>query len=396
MAHLNLKVEGYKKILFLLLIFLLVSMSSYTKEPRKPGKQEKIYTIFIGTYTSGESEGIYQCSFNPNTGELSGLKVAAKKKNPSFLTISPKQKFLYCVNETMNYKGKSGGAVSAFSIDSVNNTLQFINDQSSKGGAPCHIITDKTGRFVLTANYMGGNVAVYPINSDGSIGDPASIVQHKGSGKNPDRQKAPHAHSVILDPSNKYAFVSDLGIDKIMIYRFNAKTGILTPANIPWVNLQPGAGPRHFTFHPNGEYAYVINELNSTISSFSYQSKDGVLTEIQTITTLPVNFKGNNSCADIHISPSGKYLYGSNRGHNSIVCYSIDEKTGKLKVVDFESTLGETPRNFTIDPSGTFLLVANQNTNTIVTFRIDSQTGKLNFTKNMLSVPSPVCIKFLE
>ena len=387
------KIAGYRIVLSFPLLFLLLLMSSCANGP---GKQEKIQTIYIGTYTSGESEGIYQCSFNPKTGELSGLKIAAKKKNPSFLTISPDRKFLYCVNETMNYKGKPGGSVSAFSIDPVNNSLQFINDQSSKGGAPCHIITDKTGRFVLTANYMGGNVAVYPVNSDESIGNPTSIVQHKGSGKNPDRQEAPHAHSVILDSSNKYAFVSDLGIDKIMIYEFNSKTGILTPANIPWVNLQPGAGPRHFTFHPSGEYAYVINELNSTISSFSYESKDGKLTEIQTITTLPVNFEGNNSCADIHISPSGKYLYGSNRGHNSIVWYYIDETSGKLTLIGFESTLVETPRNFTIDPSGTFLLVANQNTNTIVTFRIDTQTGKLNFTENMLSVPSPVCIKFLE
>jgi 6-phosphogluconolactonase len=239
-------------------------------------------------------------------------------------------------------------------------------------------------------------VAVYLVNSDGSIGNPTNIVQHKGSGKNPDRQEAPHAHSVILDSSNKYAFVSDLGIDRIMIYKFNSKTGILTPANIPWVSLQPGAGPRHFTFHPNGKNAYIINELNSTISCFSYESKDGKLTEIQTITTLPANSEGNNSCADIHISPSGKYLYGSNRGHNSIVCYSIDKTSGKLTLVGFESTRGETPRNFSIDPSGTFLLVANQNSNTIVTFRIDSQTGKLNFTEHILKVPSPVCIKFLE
>jgi len=384
----------YKSYWKILLILFVLSGCSGNRENMT--HSDKTHTIYIGTYTSGESEGIYKCSFNINTGKLSGLKLVAKRTNPSFLAISPDKKTLFCVNETMTYNDKPGGSVSAFRISHENDSLLFINEQPSMGGAPCHIITENTGKFLLAANYMGGNVAVYPIAKDGSIAEYSSIIQHEGSGKNLDRQEAAHAHSVILGPEDKYVYVSDLGIDKIMIYRLDKEKGLLTPAIIPWAKLEPGAGPRHFTFHPDGEYAYGINELNSTITSFRYNNMDGSLTEIQTISTLPDNFDGMNSCADIHITPSGEYLYGSNRGHNSIVCYSIDKSTGKLTLNSFESTRGETPRNFSLDPSGNYLLVANQNTNTIVSFKIDSKSGTLNFTNHILNVPSPVCIKFLN
>ncbi|MDX2443962.1 MAG: lactonase family protein [Bacteroidales bacterium] len=387
---------AYEKLLSFAWVFLMLGMNCCSNDPGNQRMQENFKTIYIGTYTSGESKGIYQCSFNQNTGKLSGLKLLAQNENPSFLTISPDKKTLYCVNETMEFNGKPGGALSSFKIDHKNDSLHFINEQLSNGGAPCHIITDKSGKFIFVSNYMGGNVSVYPIQIDGSIGEMSCLIQHKGSGKDSNRQEAPHAHSLILNPDDKFAYVSDLGIDKVMIYEVIPENGILTAANSPWANLEPGSGPRHFTFHPQGRYAYVINELNSSITAFSFNDLDGSLQEIQTISTLPVDFGGSNSCADIHISPSGKYLYGSNRGHNSIVSYSIDKKTGTLTLIDFESTLGETPRNFTLDSTGEYLLVANQDTNTIVTFRIDPQTGKLDFTENILSVPSPVCLKFLN
>ena len=378
------------------ILFLIIVLTSCSGNRKNMTQDDKTQTIYIGTYTSGESEGIYKCSFDINTGKLSGLKLVARKTNPSFLALSPDKKALFCVNETMTYDGKPGGSVSAFKISPENDSLLIINEQPSMGGAPCHIITDNSGKLVLTANYMGGNVAVYPLGMDGSLAEFSNIIQHEGFGKNLERQEAAHAHSVILGPGDKYAYVSDLGIDKIMIYRLDKKQGSLTPASTPWAQLEPGAGPRHFTFHPDGKYAYGINELNSTITCFSYNDNNGSLTEIQTISTLPDDFDESNSCADIHISPSGDFLYGSNRGHNSIVCYSIDKSTGKLTLNSFESTQGETPRNFSLDPSGNYLLVANQNTNTIVSFKIDSKSGRLNFTNHILDVPAPVCIQFLN
>ena len=384
----------YKSYWKILLILFVLSGCSGNRENMT--HSDKTHTIYIGTYTSGESEGIYKCSFYINTGKLSGLKLVAKRTNPSFLAISPDKKTLFCVNETMSYNDEPGGSVSAFRISHENDSLLFINEQPSMGGAPCHLITDNSGKLVLTANYMGGNVSVYPLGADGSLAEFSSIIQHKGSGKNLDRQEAAHAHSVILGPADKYAYVSDLGIDKIMIYNLDKKQGLLTPASTPWVKLEPGAGPRHFTFHPDGEYAYGINELNSTITCFSYNDNNGSLNEIQTVSTLPNDFNGMNSCADIHISPSGDFLYGSNRGHNSIVCYSIDKSSGKLTLNSFELTRGETPRNFSLDPSGNYLLVANQNTNNIVSFKTDSKSGKLNFANHILDVPSPVCIQFLD
>jgi len=351
--------------------------------------------VYVGTYTSGDSEGVYICRLDLSSGELSLLKTVKGLVNPSFLAVDSRHRYLYSVNEVMKFDGRTGGAVSAFSINRKTGDLKFLNQQPTRGAAPCHLIVDRSDKFVLAANYGGGNVSVFPILSDGRLGAMTDFVQHQGSGLDPKRQEAPHAHSINMAPSNRYAFAADLGIDKIMIYKFNPEEGKLNPNDEPWVELKPGAGPRHFTFHPNGRYAYVINELNSTITAFSYNETRGSLKEVQTVSTLPEGFSGRNSCADIHVSPSGKFIYGSNRGHDSIVIFAIDIQTGKLTYVGHQPTQGSTPRNFAIDPTGTFLLAANQRSNNIVTFRINSQTGNLIPADSVIKIPSPVCIKML-
>ena len=347
--------------------------------------------LYVGTYTSGKSEGIYVYKFDLSSGEFKHLATAKGIVDPSFLAIDPRRRHLYAVNEIEEFGGKPGGAVSAFKVDPQTGNLQFLNQQPSLGGAPCYVTVDKFGKFVLVANYGGGNAAVLPINDTG-LGKPVDMVQHGGSSVDPERQKGPHAHNVILDKTNRHAFVTDLGLDKIMIYRFDASNGKLTPNGAPWVKLKPGAGPRHFTFHPNGRWAYVINELDSTFTAFSYESGSGSLKEMQTISTLPTGFSGENSCADVHVSPSGKFLYGSNRGHDSIVVFSINPGTGKLTFVEHVSTGGKTPRNFTIDPTGAFLLAANQKSDNVVSFRIDATSGRLRPTGHVAEIPTPVCL----
>ena len=358
-------------------------------EPRE-GRELNLY---VGTYTSGKSEGIYIYRMNLNTGELKSLK-AIKTINPSFLAIDGSKRNLYAVNEVSEFAGKSSGAVSAFAIDTKSGDLNFLNQQPSLGANPCHVIVDRTGRFVLVANYTGGSVAVLPILHDGSLGPATDLVQHKGSSVDRKRQEGPHAHCITPDGSNRYAFATDLGLDKILIYQFDANQGKLLPNREPWVRLKPGAGPRHFSFHPSGRFAYVINELNSTVTAFAYDPAAGTLMEIQTLSTLPKNYAGANSCAELVVSSSGRFLYGSNRGHNSIVSFAIDEHTGKLMHLEHVSTQGSTPRNFTIDPTGAFLLVANQDSDTIITFLVDPASGRLKSAPGVAEVPSPVCLVF--
>jgi len=351
--------------------------------------------LYVGTYTSGKSEGIYIFTFNESTGELIHSNTAKGVTEPSFLAIDGKGRFLYSVNETTEFKGKPTGALSAFSIDRNTGALSLLNQRASLGGSPCHVIVDATARFVLVANYTGGNVSVFPIRADGSLGEATDSVQHQGAGPNKERQEGPHAHCVMLDKSNRYAFAADLGLDKVMIYRFDEKIGKLTPANQKWAQVKPGAGPRHLVFHPNGKFAYVINELDSTLTAFNYDSANGALNSTETVSTLPQGYSGTSYCADLHFSPSGKFLYGSDRGHNSIVVFGVDGETGKLTYIEHASTQGKTPRNFTIDPTGRFLLVANQQSDTVVTLQIDQSTGRLKPTGYMAEVPTPVCLKFL-
>jgi 6-phosphogluconolactonase len=354
-----------------------------------PPAQELL--LYVGTYTSGKSEGIYVYKFDLSSGELRHFATAKGIVNPSFLAVDPQRQHLYAVNEIEEFAGKPGGALTAFSIDVRTGNLQFLNQQPSLGSDPCHLVVDKSGRFVLVANYGGGNAAVLPLH-EGSLGPPVDMVQHGGSSVNPERQKGPHAHHVVLDKANRHAFVVDLGLDKIMIYRFDSRSGKLTPNSAPWVKLKPGAGPRHFTFHPNARWAYVINELDSTFTAFNYDGGQGSLKELQTVSTLPTGFSGENTSAEVHVSPSGKFLYGSNRGHDSIVVFSIDQSTGRLTFVEHVSTLGNTPRNFTIDPTGAFLLAANQNSDNVVSFRIDSTSGRLRPTGHVAEIPTPVCL----
>jgi len=352
--------------------------------------------VYIGTYTHGESEGIYVYRMDKSSGALEFSSKATGVENPSFLAIGPQQRYLYAVNEIGQFAGKPSGAVSAFSIDPETWELTFLNQQSSHGTAPCHLCVDKTGQFVLVANYGGGSVCVLPIQDDGSLGEASDFIQHEGKSVNPRRQESPHAHSIIMGPNNQYAFAADLGLDKIMIYQLDLTSGKLKPNDEPWAAVKPGAGPRHFDFHPNGKYAYLINEIDNTITAFTYDETNGTLNEIQAVPTLPEDFTDTSHCADIHVAPSGKFVYGSNRGHDSIVIFAIDEATGRLTFVDHESVRGQNPRNFAIDPTGTFLLSANQSTDNIVTFRIDQQTGKLTPTGQVTEVPAPVCLKMIS
>ena len=355
--------------------------------------QKNEVTLYVGTYTSGKSEGIYVCRFDRNGPALTRVS-SIKSVNPSFLTIDRSKRYLYAVNEVGEYLGKPGGGVSAFAIDPTNGNLRLLNEQATHGADPCYLSIDSRKRSLLVANYTGGSVSVLPVRTDGTLGMVNDIEQHEGSGPK-EQQKGPHAHCVILDPNERYALASDLGTDKVMIYQFDRATGKLNPAKQPFAELKAGAGPRHLALHPSGKYLYVINELDSTLTTFGYDARNGTLTLIETVSTLPEDFTGVSYCADVHVSVSGRFLYGSNRGHNSIVVFEKDPQTGKLKLVQHRSTEGDWPRNFAIDPSGQFLLVANQRSDNIVMFLIDPRTGQLIRMGEYKEIPSPVCLRFL-
>ncbi len=351
--------------------------------------------VYVGTYTGTKSKGIYVFEMDLSSGAVTPARLAGEAVNPSFVAIHPNQRFLYAVGEVSDFAGKKTGGVSAFAIDSSTGNLTLLNQQSSGGTGPCHLVVDKAGKNVLVANYSGGSVAVLPIQADGKLSEASCFIQHTGKSVNPRRQEAPHAHSINLDAANNFAFVADLGLDKVLVYRFDAAKGTLTPNAPPAASVAPGAGPRHFAFHPSGRYAYVINEMGNTVTAFSYDAAKGVLSEIQTLSTLPQGYTEVSHTAEVQVHPSGKFLYGSNRGHDSIAVYSIDQNTGRLILVGIPSTQGKTPRNFGIDPTGTFLLAANQDSDSIVVFRIDPQTGELKPTGQVVEVPKPVCVKFV-
>ena len=376
---------------------LTLADSIFGQTSLNKNKQEML--VYIGTYTSGKSksEGIYIYKLDPDSGELKPYLTVKNVVEPSYLTIDKDRKYLYAVNETVEFEGAKSGAVSAFSINQKTGDLTFLNKQASLGGAPCFITVSENEKFVLVANYVGGNVAVFPIENSGKLGASIDLKQHSGSGANKERQESAHAHSINLDAKNHFGYLCDLGLDTVYIYKFDNKTGKLTP-NVSQIAYQtkPGAGPRHFAFHKNEKFAFLINELDSTITSLAFDEKRGTLAEIQTVKTLPETYTGkNNTCADVHISPNGKFLYGSNRGHDSIVVYKIDEKTGKLEYVEHTSTDGKTPRNFTISPNGKFLLAANQNSDSVVVFRVDEESGKLTPTGFTAKIPSPVCLQLI-
>jgi 6-phosphogluconolactonase len=356
--------------------------------------------VYAGTYTGPKSEGIYYFRLQTDDLEVSQnitlvpLGLAAESENPSFLELDLKRRLLFAVNEVDNFEGKATGSVSAFSIGDTGK-LTLLNRRPSMGTGPCHLVLDKECRWLLVANYGGGSTAVFPVGPDGRLGEAASFIQHAGKSIDPKRQRGPHAHCVTLDPANRFAFVCDLGLDKILTYRFDARQGKLTPAEPAFTTIKAGAGPRHMVFRPDGGFAYVINELTSTINAFSYDAKAGVLTELQTISTLPGYYDGPNSGAEIGIHPSGKFLYASNRGNNTVVLFGIDGGQGTLTYIEEQGTGGKTPRHFGIEPSGKHLAIGNQNSDTVLACRIDAGNGRLVPSGIFAACPSPVCVKFL-
>lgn len=362
--------------------------------------------VFIGTYTepilssAGEilrvrGEGIYVYKMDSRSGTMELNHIVPVGPNPSFLTFDSYNQFLYVVNEVQEYEGAETGAVSAFSLDQSTGEIKFLNRQPTHGTDPCFLVVDKTEKFVLVANYSSGSVCVLPIQTDGSLGKATDVIQHHGSGIHPTRQDNPHAHGVTFDLTGQYVFVPDLGIDKLMVYRFDSEHGKLTPHDEPWLATPPGAGPRQFVFHPDGTHAYLINELNSTITVCQFNPEKGNLKITQTISALPENFAGENTSAELQISPNGQFLYASNRGHNSIAVYAVDQMNGTLSLIGHEETRGETPRHFMIDAEGKFLLAANQDSDNIVVFDMDPASGEIKARNYIFSLPAPVCIKIL-
>ena len=356
--------------------------------------------LYIGTYTekeshvSGQATGIYIYSFDRISGRLSYIGSSPATTNPSYIAIHPSGKWMYAVNE-MSKPDESAGTISAFKLIQNGRGMEFINSVSSEGNYPCFIQVDQTGKFAMAANYGSGTVAFLPINADGSLGQALSVDHHEGKGHT-SRQETSHAHMIINSRDNRYAYSCDLGTDQIYVYRIDTILGRLIPSGSNY-RTQPGAGPRHLTFHPFRNFAYVINELNGTIECMQVDTITGNLSRFQIISTISSGNSQEAACADIHITPSGQYLYASNRGnYNNIALYSVHPQTGELTLTGHQDVKGKTPRNFIIDPSGSYLLVANQDTDNVVTFRIDPETGKLIDIGVESNIPTPVCLKFLK
>jgi 6-phosphogluconolactonase len=360
---------------------------------QKPAKGE--YLVYIGAYTTKLSKGIYAFRFQAATGQLTPLGLAAETSNPSFLAVHPNHRFLYAVSEISSFEGQKSGAVSAFAIDSSTGRLTLLNRVASRGSGPAFVTVDKTGKSVLVANYNSGSVALLPLKEDGSLGEASAFIQHSGSSVDPKRQQGPHAHSVNVSPDNRFAIVADLGLDQVLVYRLDPIKASLVPNEPPFAKVNPGSGPRHFAFHPSGKFAYVINEMASTVTAFAYDAPRGAFKELQTISTLPKDFSGSNSTAEVQVHPSGKFLYGSNRGHDSITVFAIAPRKGTLTPLEQVPTQGKSPRNFGIDPTGSYLIAANQGSDNLVVFRINSKTGRLTPTGQTFQVGAPVCVKFV-
>lgn len=376
------KYYNYLKHIHLILFLLLVKNLSAQKNENY---------LLVGTYTSGIAKGIYVYKFNGNSERTDSVGMI-KINNPSFLAASATGKFVYAVNEEA--RDGNGGNITSFSFNNKTGELSFINEQLAGGDHPCHVRIDKTGKWIIISNYTSGSFSVFPVKNDGSIGAISSSTSHKGSSINKERQKSPHVHSTTLSVDNKFLFVIDLGIDKIMKYSFDERTGEVGKTVAEAINVKPGAGPRHFTFHPNGKYAYLVEELYGSISAYNYSK--GNLKPIQNISTLPRGFNGFAGSAEVLVSPDGKYLYASNRGEsNTIVIYKINKKSGKLTLAGHQSTLGKAPRNFNFDPSGNYLFVANQESDEIVVFKIDHRTGLLTDTGKRIHTGKPVCLKWI-
>jgi 6-phosphogluconolactonase len=389
-----------RKILGLLCIASLCFRAAFAGE--EPGVNnvpaKKATLVYVGTFTGtpANSKGIYLYSLTSAVNELkfAPLGVAAETPMPAFLALDAKRRLLFCANEIDTFEGKPNGAVSAFSIDPATGKLKLINQQPSMGTHPCHIVLDKTGKNVIVANYNSGSVAVFPVSADGHIGEATCVIQDTGKSVNPDRQAGPHAHCVTLSPDNRFAFVCDLGIDKVLMYKFDAELGKLIPNDPPFVPVKPGSGPRHMTFSPNGKFACLICEMASIVTTFAYDAKAGTLKELQTVSCLPASFQGVNTAAEIAIEPSGKYLFASNRGDNSVAQFKIDGKRGMLTRLGEQNTGGTTPRFFAVGPSRKNLVICNQTSDTVTVSQMDS-AGNLTPVTVLANVPAPVCTVFL-
>ncbi len=358
------------------------------------------FIFYVGTYTHSasplgrQSEGIYRCRLDSSTGALDLLGVTGGIANPSWLALHPSGRYLYAGSEVREHGQRSGGAAVAYARDGVTGELSRLNDQLTMGAGPCYLSLDPTGRLLMVANYASGSLTVFPVRADGSL-DPASqVLQHAGSGPVADRQEGPHAHCIVPDPTGRFALAADLGIDKVLVYRIDLDARRLEPADQPGASLAAGAGPRHIAFHPNGRWVYVTGELDSTLSVFSWDAARGILRSAQVLSTMPEGWQGINYPAEVAAAPSGRFVYVSNRGHDSIANFAVDEATGKLASIGYEPAQGSFPRHFALDPTGAFMLVANQNGDNVVAFRVDVASGKLTPTGHEVAVPMPVCIRF--
>lgn len=353
--------------------------------------------VYVGTYTGPKSQGIYLFRLRADlrAPALEPLGLAAEALQPSFLAVDPSRNLLFALNESGTWNGQPTGSVASYAIDRRTGKLRKLSETSSAGAAPCHLVLDRSGRNLLVANYSAGNVALIRVDADGRLGAPQSVQQHRGQSLNPARQKGPHAHAVTLDPAERFLFVCDLGIDKVMVYRFDAEKGTLSPNDPAFAPLKPGAGPRHMVFRPDGRFAYVVNELDSTVTAFAYDGSVGRLQEVQNVSTLPAGFSGRSTTAEIIVHPNGRLLYASNRGHDSLAGFTIDPESGRLTATGHHPTGGKTPRHFGLDPTGTLLAIGNQDSDTIVLARIDQATGALTSSPQVASAPSPVCQVFL-
>ena len=373
------------RIKFLLLSLLLCSIVTAQKKPY----------LLVGTYTSGKAEGIYVYSFDTKNADNNFISVV-KTSNPTYLAISPDKKIVYTVNENADTTGSVvSGSVTALLFNDATGTLTLLDKQLSGGTSPCYVAVDRSGKYVFAGNYSSGTVAVFPVKNNGSINAASQVIANSGTGPNVQRQEGPHVHATVVSPDNNYLFVPNLGTDKVMIYRINKTTGKLTPAPTPFAKTDGGAGPRHFDFAPNKKYAYLMEEMSGNVIAYRYNN--GKINKIQSISCVAKDFTGTVGAADIHVSPDGHFLYCSNRGDaNTITIFSISQQTGKLTIVGFQPSLGKTPRNFNFDPTGNFLLVANQQSDNIVIFKIDKKTGLLTDTGKQISVPNPVCVKWIS
>ena len=357
------------------------------------------YFMYVGGYTFKGGKGIYAYKFSSSTGKLTPLGIAAETLNPSFLAVHPNGRFLYAVNEFASNQfppdPKKNGSISAFSVDATTGKLAFVNVVSSGGAYTPHLAVDESGTTLVAVNYMSGSTVAFPIDADGSLGEASSLIAHTGSSIDPKRQDGPHPHGVAMAPGNRFVIIPDRGTDKLVVYRLDAANSKLSANDPPFTKLKPGSGPRHFVFRPDAKFGYSVNEISSTVTALGWDAKTGTLTEVQTVSTLPSPSPDGNTAAEVVIDRRGRFLYASNRGHDSIAVFSIDGPTGKLTTVQDIPTEGREPRNFAIDPTSAFLFVANQNSDNIVAFKIDPRTGKLSPTGEKYNAPLPVCIVFV-